>query len=190
VRHFLEVAGAGQVDVLPMMMALQRRPELWDRHTYRTSFTGTPFAGMSDILLRYSAPAKHEGVSDPLALVNDTMLEFYPAWHELPEVRPVIFNLMRRFEGISLGRVVIARLPPGGTIAPHADDYGTYAARSDGMRFHVALQGLPGCLFHCGGETVTMASGSAWWFDHKAQHSVENHSSDDRVHLLVDVQTG
>ena len=187
-KNFLQV-GDG-VDVLPIMLALNRRPDLWDRHTYRTSFTGTPFAGMNDILLRYSAPEKHEHNADPLALVNDTALVMYPAWHELPEVRPVIFNLMRRFEGVSLGRVIIARLPPGGTIAPHADDYGDYAQRDDGMRFHVAVQGLPGCLFHCGEETVTMATGSAWWFNHKATHSVENHSIDDRLHLLVDIQTG
>lgn len=187
-KHFLQVGT--DIDVLPLMLALNRKPDLWDRHTYRTSFTGSPFVGMNDILLRYSAPEKHEHNADPLALVNDTALQLYPAWHELPEARPVIFNLMRRFEGISLGRVIIARLPPGGTIAPHADDYGTYANRDDGMRFHVAVQGLPGCLFHCGGETITMHTGSAFWFDHRATHSVENHSSDDRIHLLVDIQRG
>jgi hypothetical protein len=176
--------------VLPVMMALVRQPDLWDRYTYRTSFTGTPFAGMNDILLRYSAPEKHEACSDPMALVNDTNLVFYPAWHELPEVRPVVFNLMRRFEGVSLGRVIVARLPPGGTIAPHADDYGSYAARDDGMRFHVAVQGLPGCLFHCGDETVTMLTGAVYWFNHRATHSVENNSADERIHLLIDIQRG
>ena len=69
-KNFLQV-GDG-VDVLPIMLAVNRRPDLWDRHTYRTSFTGTPFAGMNDILLRYSAPEKHEHNADPLALVNDT----------------------------------------------------------------------------------------------------------------------
>lgn len=175
--------------MLPLMMALQRRPDLWDRHTYRTEFNGTPFKGMNDILLRYSAPEKHENVTDPMALVNDTALVFYPAWNELPEVRPVIFNLMRRFEAVSLGRVIIARLPPGGVIAPHADNYGDYAERDDGMRFHVAVQGLPGCLFHCGNETVQMLTGSVWWFQHKETHSVENNSADERIHLLVDIQT-
>jgi hypothetical protein len=184
-KNFLHV---GDADVLPIMMALQRRPHLWDQHTYRTTFTGTPFAGMHDILLRYSAPAKHEGNADPMALINDTALEFYPAWQELSEVRPVIFNLMRRFEGVSLGRVIIARLPPGGTIAAHADDYGDYAQRDDGMRFHVAVQGLPGCLFHCGGETVQCLTGQVWWFNHKATHSAENHSADERIHLLIDMQ--
>lgn len=185
-RNFLLV---GESDVLPIMMALQRRPELWNEHTYRTTFEGTPFRGMDDILLRYSAPEKHENCADPMALVNDTDLRFYPAWRALPEVRPVVFNLMRRFEGVSLGRVIIARLPPGGTIAPHADDYGEYAARDDGLRFHVALQGLPGCHFHCGGEVVQMLSGQVWWFNHKAEHSAQNNSADERIHLLIDIQT-
>jgi Aspartyl/Asparaginyl beta-hydroxylase len=186
-RHFQLL---GTADMGPLRLALQTRPNLWNRHPYRTSFEGTPFGGMDDILLRYSRPEMHEGQSDPLAVVNDTFLVQYDAWGALSEAHEVIFNLMRRFRGIALGRVIIARLPMGGMIKPHADDYGTYAARDDGLRFHVCVQGLPGCLFHCGDETVQMQTGEVWWFNHRAMHSAENNSADERIHLLVDIQTG
>jgi hypothetical protein len=51
------------------------------------------------------------------------------------------------------------------------------------------LQGLPGSLYHCGDETVTMLTGSVWWFQHREIHSVENNAAGDRVHLLVDFRT-
>jgi len=185
VRNFLNL---GTLDMLPLQMALVRRPQLWDQHTYRTTFEGTPFGGMSDILLRYSRPDLHQGNSDPLAVVDDLALCMYPAWHELPEAHAAVWSLMTRFNGIHLGRVIIARLPPGGRILPHADDYGKYALRDDGLRFHVCVQGQPGCLFHCGEETIQMQTGQVYWFNHKAVHSAENNSADDRIHLLVDLQ--
>lgn len=181
---------AGSADMGPLRLALQTHPQLWDRHTYRTTFEGTPFGGMNDILLRYSKPELHEGVRDGQALVNDTDLVQYPAWGALPEAHEVIFNLMRRFKAISLGRVIIARLPAGGRILPHADNYGAYATQENGLRFHVCVQGLPGCLFHCGDETIQAQNDQCWWFQHREMHSAENNSADDRLHLLVDMMTG
>jgi Aspartyl/Asparaginyl beta-hydroxylase len=174
----------------PLRLALQTHPNLWNQHRYRTTFHGTPFRGIDDILLRYSRPELHEGVDDPLALVNDTMLVQYPAWGELPEAHEVIFNLMRRCRALMLGRVIIARLPPGGVIQPHADDYGDYAGSANGLRFHICVQGLPGCEFRCGDEAIQAKTDEVWWFDHREVHSAENHSRDDRIHLLVDMQTG
>jgi hypothetical protein len=172
----------------PLRLKLQTLPHLWNEHTYRTSFEGTPFGGMDDILLRYSRPEMHRGVSDPMALIDDTCLVQYPAWNQLPEAHEIVFNLMRKFRGIALGRVVIARLPMGSAIKPHADNYGAYADRNDGLRFHVCVKGLPGCLFHCGEDTVQMRSDEVWWFNHKQTHSAENRSADERIHLLIDFQ--
>jgi len=186
-RNFNQV---GSYDMTPLQLALQRQPQLWDEHRYRTTFEGTPFGGMSDILLRYSRPEMHEGVSDPMALVNDVNLCMYPAWHLLPQCHELVFNLMRAFHGIALGRVIIARLPAGGIIKPHADDYGKYASRDDGLRFHACIQAGPGCLFHCGDETIQMRTGEVYWFRHTQTHSAENNSADERIHLLVDIQIG
>lgn len=185
-RNFLKV---GTIDTCPLLMQLQTQPQLWNRHSYRTTFDGTPFRGMDDILLRYSKFEKFENNDDPKALIDDRDLVLYPAWHSLNEAHEVIFNLMRRYKGITLGRVIVARLPMGGRIKPHADNYGVYAT-SGGMRFHVVVQGLPGCLFHCGDETIQAQTGEVWWFNHQEMHSAENNSADERIHLLVDVLTG
>jgi hypothetical protein len=179
----------GTADMMPLRVALARRADLWDRDVYRTTFTGSPFRGMSDILLRYSKPEKWQGTREPQALIDDTDLVQYPAWGELPEVHDTIFNLMRRFNAIALGRVIIARLPMGGKILPHADDYGAYAMQ-DGLRLHVVVHALPGCVFACGDEQVQMQTDSVWWFNHREMHSAQNNSADDRIHLLVDLNTG
>ena len=175
-RNFQLVAT--NVDALPLVLALQARPHLWNQNPFRTTYTGTPHVDVSDILLRFPAP----GTADPDHLdevLQDLEPVFYPAWQELPQVRPIVFDLMRRVEAVSLGRVIITKLEPGGRILPHADTDGDYVARDDGMRFHVVLQGLPGSLYHCGNETVSMLSGSVFWFNHKAVHSVENNSAGD-----------
>ena len=174
----------GNVDVTPLAAALQAQPELWNRHRFRTTYEGTPHREVDDILLRFS-PADMTEVEH---VINDVAPVFYPAWNELPQARPIVFDLMRRVEAYSLGRVIISRLKPGGTIVAHRDADGAYTAQPRGMRFHVAVQGLPGSLYHCGGETVQMLSGSVWWFDHTSIHCVENNSADDRIHLMVDVE--
>ncbi len=113
---------------------------------------------------------------------------WYPAWHTLPQLRPIIFGLMNRVSAYELGRVVITKLAPGGRILPHADTMGDYANDEDGARYHVILQGCPGSLFRAGDETVNMRTGEVWWFNHLAEHEVVNNSSDDRIHLLVDTK--
>lgn len=183
-RNFQLVAT--NVDVIPLVMALQTHPHLWNQHRFRTTYANTPHGDVDDILLRFSAPEKTSDPDDVRDVLEDLEPVFYPAWQKLPQVRPIVFDLMRRVEAHTLGRVIITRLQPGGRIAPHADTDGSYVARDDGMRFHVVLQGLPGSLYRCGGEVVTMLSGSVWWFQHREIHEVENNSADARIHLLVD----
>jgi hypothetical protein len=187
VRNFAKV---GEFEMMPLQLALQTQPDLWDAHPYRTGFEGTPFRGMSDILLRYSREDLHEGTRDPDACINSTDLVNYKAWARLPQCHDLVFNLMRNFHGMVLGRVIIARLPPGGVILPHADNYGDYALQEGGKRFHACIQAQPGCLFHCGEETVQLRTGEVYWFRHTETHAAENHSADDRIHLLIDMQTG
>jgi len=186
-RYFNSV---GTFDMTPLQLALQVNPQLWDEHCYRTSFEGTPFFGMSDILLRYSRPEVHQQTCDPDACIDSLDLVNYPAWALLPQCHDLVFNLMRAFHGVALGRVIIARLPPGGVIKPHADDYGKYALAEGGKRFHACISAAPGVLFHCGDETIQMRTGEVYWFRHTAVHSAENNSADERIHLLVDLISG
>lgn len=176
-RHFLKIAE--NVDVIPVLNALQSRPDLWNQNDLRTKHPGTAHSQVDDIWIWFN------DVSTPEAVIDDKEVVPYEAWHQLPQVQPIVFDLMRRVGGVRLGRVIITRLSPGKRITPHEDQG---APASYYTRYQVALQSLPGALFHCGGETVNFRSGEVWMIDNQATHSVENNSADDRIVMIVDVR--
>jgi hypothetical protein len=176
---------------LPVQAALNsvvRQPHLWNQHPVRTQMTESPNIECSDILMRFNdistldlnSPESIAQVVDGLNCIN------YPPMFLLPQVRALVMGLMPIVEGEQLGRVIISKLPAGKVIKPHVDEQ-KYAGFYD--RFHVVLSSAPGCLFHCGDETVHMATGELWWFDNKIIHEVTNNSAADRVHLIIDIRT-
>lgn len=177
-RNFQKI-GEG-IDVFPIVHALQRQPDLWDQHTLRTTHPGTAHSEVSDVLVWFN------DLTNPEAVANDREVIPFPAWARLPQLRPIVFNLMRAVEGVQLGRVIVTRLPPGKTIAAHVDG-GAPAEWYE--RYQIALQSLPGVLFSAGNETVHMKTGDCWHFDNQQLHSVVNNSADDRLALIVDIRT-
>lgn len=179
-RHFLQIAAG--VDVLPLMAAIHQKPHLWDQNTLRTSHTLTPHKDVSDIWLWFN-----ELKSDPAEAIDDIQTIPYPAWTELPQVRPIVFDLMRRMESVQLGRCLITRLSPGKCIDAHIDQ-GTPATYY--TRFCIALQNGPGSLFKIEDEQVCMKPGDVWMINNRAEHSVSNLSAMDRVVLIADLRMG
>lgn len=164
------------VQIIPIMAAIARQPELWNTDDCRKEFDQSPHTAVDDILLRFGATD-----GDDLEAVN------LPAWHKLPGLMMNnILDIMRLVNGTRLGRVLITRLAPGKKILAHSDVMGKYSEYY--TRYHLVLQGLPGSIFNCGDETVTMRTGELWWFDARAEHSVANNSQDDRVHMLIDMR--
>lgn len=183
-RNFHRIAEG--VNVAGLLHAIIRQPELWNQNRFRTEFPSTPHVDVDDIWLRFSDPAKCDTTSN---IIGDDKPIWYPATTHLPESRPIIQSVMTAVNAYELGRVLITRIPPGGKILAHRDDAGEYVNMRDIARYHVVLQGLPGSLFHCGNETACMRTGEVWWFNAHESHAVENNSTDDRIHLLVDVRT-
>lgn len=179
-RNFLRLASG--VNVLPVLTALAAKSELWNVHSIRTAHPASPHAQADDILVFFNdIPA------DPAQVVNDIQTRPYPAWSALPQLRPLIFDLMRLTEAVQLGRVIISRLAPGARIASHVDEG---APATFYQRYQVALQSLPGALFRIGDERVNFASGDAYWINNCAEHEVINNSSDDRLALVIDMRLG
>lgn len=177
-RHFQQLAAG--VNVTPLMNALQRQPELWDANPIRTQHPGTAHSQVSDILVFFnSLEQMAEGI------INDKEVIPFPAWDRLPQLRAMIFDLMRTVEGIQLGRVIITKLPPGKEITPHVDQ-GAPAEWFN--RYQIALQSLPGALFHIGDETVNFHTGDVWMIDNRTEHSVVNNSKDDRIVCIIDIR--
>lgn len=177
-RHFVKIAEG--IDVVPLLNALAVRPELWNENDLRTTHPQSPHTEVDDIWLMFS-----DMTADPAAVVDDCNVVPYRAWHELPHFRAVLLDLMRRVDGIRLGRVVVTRLASGHTIPPHIDQG---APATYYKRYHLALQSLPGALNLSGGETINYRMGDFWWFDNAAEHSVVNNSADDRIVVVMDVR--
>jgi hypothetical protein len=167
------------ISVTALMNQIARNKQLWNANDLRSTFPGSPHKQVEDIWLRFQPL----DCKDP---VNDHESVNYPAFFELSEANDLIFNLMRVVKGERLGRVLVTKLAPGKSIAPHIDG-GSHSEYYE--RFHVVLQGYPGSIFRCGGETVQMLTGEVWWFDNAVEHEVINNSADDRIHLVIDIRT-
>lgn len=176
-RNFTRI---GDIDPTPVVLALSQHPELWNQHDIRTKHPGTAHSQVDDILVFFN------DLTNPEAVVDDRQTIEFPAWRTLPQLRPIIFDLMRRLEAVQLGRVIISRLAPGKTITPHVDGG---APATWYTRVQVALQSLPGCVFAVGDESLHMPTGSVWAFDNTQTHSVVNNSEADRLAIIIDVRT-
>jgi hypothetical protein len=194
-RNFLKIA-EGQ-DTLPLLLALSAQPELWNKYKVRTTQEGplSVHKSVDDIVLRYAPYTKGEDFMDKICSTISCV--DYPAWHKLPQAHPFIFGVMARVQGVHLGRVMISRVPPGGSIPPHSDRIGPAEELFPDRvppalyyeRYHVVLQSGAGVIFRADKEEVYMAAGEVWWFDNQTIHSVENNSASDRLHLVMDIRT-
>jgi hypothetical protein len=192
VRYFERIAAG--IDVEPLLHQITTQPELWNAVPIRSKYGN--HASTDDILLRYNRfdPTNddpREAVLSNIACVN------YPAFASLPHAMPIIFGLMARVQGVHLGRVFVSRLPPEGVIPLHSDrDAASERDYPDREipavyyeRYQLTLRAQTGVVFLAGDERIYMESGTIWWFDNQAQHSVVNNSQDDRIAMTIDIRT-
>lgn len=185
-RHFKKICDL--LDVEPLRKQLDDNADLWNQHPGRMAGDESPFAGTSDLWVRYNdisrARPNFEGFNDEHVPV------WYPAWHRLPALRPLVFDLMALVQGEMLGGVLITRVPDGAKIAPHVDS-GWHVDYYD--KFYISLESAPGALFHVKHdgqeESLNPAPGDCWLFDNRKLHWVTNTSGKARVTLIVCIRT-
>lgn len=86
---------------------------------------------------------------------------------------------------VTVKRAVLARLCSGSSIPRHKD-VGSISAVTH--RIHLPLITDSLCTFTVADETIHMSVGELWIIDNTDKfHSVDNKSSIDRVHLIIDV---
>lgn len=191
-RNFQKLAEG--IDGLSLLHDVTRKKNLWNSNTVRTSHPLSAHRVIDDIILRYNPYNPGEDFVEKVC--SEIHCENYPAWDELPAAQGLIFALMSRLRGIHLGRVMISRVAPGVCIPPHTDlipqAQKAFPNKTQPalyyQRYHIVLKSQPGVVFRCGEEQVYMASGEAWWFDNVVEHEVVNNSSDDRIHLILDIR--
>lgn len=175
------------VCVDPILRELEENYDLWNQKTERREADLSPHREAPDIWVRYNDHSK----SGPN--FNDEHIPvWYPAWERLPQLRPIVFGLMRAFEGEIMGGVLITKVPSGKKIYPHTDG-GWHVDYYE--KFYVQLSGSPGCEFCCldesTGETerFTPMAGDVYHFDNRKTHWVDNDSDADRITLIVCIRT-
>ncbi len=181
-NNFLKV---GTVNVLPLLLEIKSQPELWNKNRLRKDRAGSPHCEMDDIWIRYN-DIKNEGPE-----FNDEHDSvWYPSYYSLPSARSLIFDLMANVYGERLGGILITKIPPGGSIAPHTDD-SWHVRYYD--KFYISLESTTGANFSTetekGIETVCPDPGDVYWFDNKNRHWVVNNSTGDRMTLIVCIKT-
>jgi hypothetical protein len=180
VNRFVQIASG--VETLSLRLELARNKQLWDQDATRRTYPGTPHAAMQDITVRYMPP-------EQAACIDNRRREhrnvFYPAWHALPALRPVVFGLMTRVQAVELGSILITRLPAGGEILPHSDA-GSWAPEYYTTKAPWTVEGEARVL--CDEDFVTFEPGTVWTFDNLLTHGVQNRGHVDRIVVIVSMR--
>lgn len=181
-KYFTKISDS--IDVKPLLAQIAAHPELWDAQQWRKKIPGGPHARMSDIWVRYNAP---ENIGPHF---NDEHVSvWYPAYGVLTALKPIIWTLMAQVEGKRLGGILVTRIPSGAGIDRHVDR-GWHVETFD--KFYVSLQSAPGAKFICyegDGEVLEPKPGECWRFDNRLPHAVANDSTEDRMTLIVCIET-
>ena len=176
------------IDVAPIMSALERNPDLWNAINSRSNFPESPHREASDIWLRYNDYQNF--IDSPLTFNDPHIPVWYPAWKKLPELKPIIFDLMGVLHGEMIGCVLITKVPAGKKVYKHVDQ-GWHVGYYD--KFYVQIQGAEGCHFYCEdkGKTEEFApkTGQVYLFDNRKLHWVHNDSAVDRITMIVCIRT-
>lgn len=181
-KHFLQIASG--IDVMPVAIALQMQPELWNMHNERKDFDNSSHVGTSDIWVRYNDPKNLALGYEAYTAEHESV--WHPAYAKLPQLRPIIFGLMARCEATRLGGVLITRIPPGGHVLPHAD--AGWHPEKYNMKVYVPILTNPHVVNRVMDEKIVMAPGDAWYFDNTVEHEVTNQGTAERVTLIVCMQ--
>ena len=183
IRNF-EKIGAG-VDVLPLLLELQRQPQLWNRNDARLSEHG-PHWQTDDIWLRYKDEAENKASGSYANFGDEHDPIWYPAFYSLPSARKLIFDLMARINGERLGGILIYRIAPRKEILPHTDT-GWHVEYYD--KFNISVKSQPGCTFFYEDEAMNAQTGDVYWYVNHKPHWVRNESADDHIVLTVSIKT-
>lgn len=167
--------------MLPLVMALQRNPQMWDENPQRKEIY--VHSDVSDIWVRYNPV---ENYTDMVSFNAEHDSQWYPSYYLLPQVRDIVFPLMHQVEGVRLGGVLITKIPPGGQVKPHIDA-GWHAGYYS--KYLVQLQSAPEQSFNFEDGKFCSLPGDIYMFDNSKLHWVINDSPVDRISLIVCIKS-
>lgn len=180
---------AATCDVMPLQIALRRQPGLFGKYNNRC-VDDSPHRESKDIWVRYNAIDNVLNVDGQLNSDHPAngphRPVWYPAYYQLPQIRPVIFNLMSLVEGEELGTVLLIKIPPGKQVYTHTD--GGWSA-SYYEKYFIPVQCYQGTSFNFPDGSILPNIGEAYWFNNSVPHNVINNSNEDMICLIVTIRS-
>lgn len=156
------------------------QPELWNGIRLRTEHPQSPHREVSDIWVRYNPIENFHG--DMQQFNDEHEPQWYPVARQLTEAERIAQALSVEFQALSLGAVLITKIPAGGQVYPHIDQ-GWHARTFE--KFAVQVRGNDCQAFHFENEDLVTRDGDLFWFDNAYPHWVTNDSDEDRITLIV-----
>mgnify|MGYP003509767027 FL=1 len=175
-KNFTKLAEG--IDVSGVKAALDINYAMWDKYTIRQEFEGSPHVDTETIYIR--GPEK----LDREFYQGQTAAQPYPLPDDLAlQLNLLFFNVLTSIQPKELGYAMLVSLHPKSRVQRHRDE-GRYAEHY--QRFHLPIYSTKGNIFFCGDESVQMKEGELWTFNHQLEHSVNNNSKHERIHLIFD----
>ena len=123
-------------------------------------------------LVQFSEHLHNEPVPQPL----------YPEFEEV--LQPIVDHIARYYRDNGfVVRILLAKLLAGGKINEHVDfGYSLMGVH----RIHIPVVTNDDVIFRVGGESKNLRVGDFCEIDNSEKHGVDNNSTEDRIHLIID----
>ncbi len=144
---------------------------VWQQHFNQRDYAGR----WTSIALR-SASGQ---INDIVAPLGDHAFMDTPLLGQCPYFQAILNQLACSKETVRL-----LSLAPGSFIREHTDPQTSYA--NGFFRLHIPIQTALGVRFRVDGHDLPMQVGECWYANFELPHSVENHGTTDRIHLVID----
>jgi hypothetical protein len=175
--------------VMPLQIALRRQPGLFGKYKHRC-VGNSPHRESTDIWVRYNAIenvlVKDEQLNSNHPANAEHRPVWYPAYYQLPQLRPLVFNLMSLVEGEELGTILLVKIPSGKQIYTHTD--GAWSAEYY-EKYFIPIQCYEGTSFNFPDGSIIPQLGEVYWFNNSVPHNAINNSTDDMVCLIVTIRS-
>lgn len=165
----------GTADVSALVQRIKNIPEaFWDEDN---EIKPNKFAKLNEtrhIMFRFVNESK-----------NVFDFEEYPRWDEWKDsLLPLMEQAAQRlgYKNYRFPRAMLARVPAGGEISPHADLTASHYIH----KIHVPLITNPEAEFHVGNQARNLTVGEITEVNNKRMHAVYNKGQQDRVHFIFE----
>jgi len=177
-------------NIMPLQIALRRQPGLFGKYNQRCNSAESPHRESSDIWIRYNSIESVLNCDKQLDSEHPANKEhksvWYPAYYQLPDIRAIVFDLMRIVEGEELGTILVVKVPPKKQIYTHTD--GGWGAEYY-EKYLIPVQCYSGTSVNFPDGTIIPELGATYWFDNSIDHNAINESNEDMVVLIVTIRS-